>query len=379
MKERKYSILYKIIASLTILVSFIACAVIYAPGSDNWAITKFLISKSQFFYSGNGRFYYTSGVAVDSSGNIYVSDVGNHAIRKITPKGVVSTFAGNMGFGGHLDGQGTNAEFQAPGGLAVSIFGNVYVADVGNHLIRKISPSGFVSTLAGDAGERGSNDGVGDSARFSYPTSVAVDSSENVYVADSGNNTIRKISIEGKVTTIAGVALAAGRADESFGRYNVPKGIAVDSYGNVYVADSNNHSIRKITQKGELSTFAGHSTEKGIVDAVGDDARFRSPSSVAVDSLGQLFVADTSNHTIRKVSPQREVTTIAGQPGVSGMTDAVGKYAKFNYPLGIAVDSSGNIYVADSSNSTVRKINVSTGAVITIAGVAGKRGRSNSR
>ena len=375
MDNKKRSLFQRLITSFVIIFSLAFCIVTYAP-IENWDFVNFFLNKTGTHIA---KFYYTSGVAVDSSGNIFVADVGNHAIRKISPDGKVTTFVGKLGSNGYADGVGSEARFQAPAGIAISATGNIYVADQGNSIIRKISPTGVVTTIAGLAGERGTTDGVGSAARFSYPTGVAVDSLENVYVADSGNNLLRKITPDGMVKFINSESLLVPGDDPRLGNYNVPKGVAVDSQGFVYVADSNNQTIRKVTPHGNLLTLAGHFAEKGSVDtAIADNARFRAPSGIAVDSAGNVFIADTSNHTIRKITPKGEVSTLAGQPGVIGSADGPSQLATFNNPLGVAVDSKGNVYVADTSNSTIRKIDIASGMVSTVAGIAGKRGRSDS-
>src|SRR5947209_203745 len=188
---------------------------------------------------GVARFYVPSGVATDSSGNVYVADLLNSTIRKITPAGVVTTLAGLAGVTGSADGTGGAARFYRPTGVATDSSGNVYVADQYNHTIRKITPAGVVTTLAGLAGSYGSADGTGSAARFNGPNGVATDSSGNVYVADTYNNTIRKITPAGVVTTLAGLAVSVGSADGtgSAARFNDPSGVATDSSGNVRVAD----------------------------------------------------------------------------------------------------------------------------------------------
>ena len=222
------------------------------------------------------RFYFPNGVAVDSAGNVYVADTNNYTIRKITPSGVVSTLAGLAGSPGSADGTGSAARFNDPYGVAVDSAGNVYVADTGNNTIRKITPSGVVSTLAGLAGSIGSADGTGSAARFFQPYGVAVDSAGNVYVADTNNNTIRKITPSGVVSTLAGLAGSFGSADGtgSAARFYYPEGVAVDSAGNVYVADTGNDTIRKITPSGVVSTLAGLAGSIGSADGTGSAARF---------------------------------------------------------------------------------------------------------
>ena len=310
------------------------------------------------------------GVAVDNNGNVLVADFGNLAIRKVTPGGIVSTVVGISHGGGHSDGIGAAARFIIPTEIAVDSGGNLYVADDGNHTIREIAPSGAVTTLAGTAGGYGSADGTGADAQFSFPSGVAVDGSGSVYVADSLNFTIRKITPNGVVTTFAGTPGVGGSADGTgaAARFSSPSGVAVDSAGNVYVADAENNAIRKITPSGVVTTLAGNPLSQGSADGTGSSAQFRSPQGVAVDSSGNVYVADTLNNTIRRVTPGGVVTTLAGSTSVSGSADGTGVAAQFNQPYGVAVDSSGSVYVADTYNSTIRKI-TPTGLVTTLAGV----------
>jgi alpha-tubulin suppressor-like RCC1 family protein/DNA-binding beta-propeller fold protein YncE len=306
----------------------------------------------------SARFYHPQGGATDTAGNLYVADTYNHTIRKMTSAGIVSTLAGLAGSPGSSDGVGRSARFNLPYGVAVDSAGNVYVADSYNQTIRKIAPDGTVTTLAGLAGVYGSADGTGSSARFNYPYGIAVDSAGNVYVGDTHNQTVRKITPAGVVTTLAGLAGAYGSADGtgSSARFNGPEGVAVDGADNVYVADSSNHTIRKVTPAGVVSTLAGLAGTSGSSDGVGSSARFFGPTTVAVDSTTNVYVTDFSNFTIRKVSPAGVVTTLAGLAGFPGSTDGASGSARFNYPFGIAVDFAGNIYVADSANNTIRKL-----------------------
>src|SRR5207245_1130651 len=267
-----------------------------------------------------------TGVAVDGAGNIYVADSGNYTIRKVTSCGIVSTLAGLAGSIGSADGTGSDARFDFPVGVAVDSAGNVYVGDSGNHTIRKITPSGVVSTLAGVAGSSGSVDGASSAARFYQPAGTAVDTTGNVYVADSGNYTIRKITPSGVVSTLAGVAGSSGSADGtgSAARFYNPRGVAVDSAGNVYVADTQNYTIRKITPAAVVSTLAGLAGSSGSVDGTGSAARFYNPIGVAVDSAGNVYVADALNHTIRKITPAGVVSTMAGLARNIGSVDGMG-------------------------------------------------------
>ena len=251
------------------------------------------------------RFNHPYGVAVDSAGNVYVADTFNNTIRKITPSGVVSTLAGLSGIRGGADGTGSTARFNQPFGVAADNAGNVYVADTANQAIRKITLCGVVTTLAGQIGNPGSADGAGGAARFFYPQSVTADSAGNVYVADTGNNTIRKITSSGVVSTLAGLAGSSGSADDtgSAARFYFPNGVAVDNAGNVYVADSQNYTVRKITPAGAVSTLAGLAGSSGSADGTGSAARFTFPNGVAVDGAGNIYVADAGNNTIRKITP----------------------------------------------------------------------------
>ncbi|MFA6545101.1 MAG: immunoglobulin domain-containing protein [Limisphaerales bacterium] len=303
------------------------------------------------------RFNAPSGVAVDGSGNVYVVESANNTVRKITALADVSTLAGLAGVAGSTDSTNTAARFKTPGGVAVDTSGNVYVADYGNHTIRKIAPDGTVTTLAGLAGSPGTADGTGNAARFSSPGGVAVDNSGNVYVADTANCAIRKITSGGVVTTLAGTAGTFGSADGTgtAARFFLPFGIAVDSSGNVYVADTQNCTLRKITSSGAVTTLAGSAGVAGNADGTGAAAQFRSPKGVAVDSTGSLFVADSGNDVIRKVSSAGVVVTLAGTAGVKGSTDGDGATARFRGPVGVAVDIAGNIYIADSGNHTIRQ------------------------
>jgi len=315
-----------------------------------------------------------AAVALDSAGNIIVADSLANTIRMVTPTGVVTTLAGAEP--GSADGAGSDARFYLPIGLVMDSAGNVYVADTNNSTIRKITPAGVTTTLAGAAGQNGSADGTGSAARFSNPYGIAVDSTGNVYVADSNNSTIRKIAPGGVVTTLAGAAGQWGKADGtgSAARFSNPVGVAVDGFGNVYVADGPNNNIRKITPAGAVTTLAGGLN--GSLDGTGNAAQFNYPSGVAVDCSGNIYVADTNNSTVREISPAGVVTTLAGAPGQTGSADGAGSAARFNYPNGIAVDSAGNVYVADTYNSTVREISPA-GVVTTLAGTAGQNGSAD--
>lgn len=300
-------------------------------------------------------FYSPNGVATDASGNLYIVDQSNHKIRKITPAGVVTTFAGN-GTQGSTNATGTAASFNNPFGVATDASGNVYVADRFNHKIRKISPAGVVTTLAG-SGTAGSINATGTAASFNNPIGVATDASGNVYVADAANNKIRKITPAGVVTTFAGSGTVGSTdATGNAASFNSPHGVSTDASGNVYVTDNQNNKIRKVSPAGVVTTFAGSGTA-GSTDATGTSASFYGPIGVAIDISGNVYVVEQINNKIRKISPAGVVTTLAGSGNI-GSTDATGTAASFDNPFGVATDASGNLYVGDRNNNKIRKINI---------------------
>jgi sugar lactone lactonase YvrE len=303
-----------------------------------------------------GSFNNPYAVAIDAAKNVYVADTLNNTIRKITPQRVVSTLAGVAGQFGSADGAGSAARFNFPVGVAVDGAGNVFVADSKNFTIRKITPAGVVSTFAGAAFQFGATDGPGASARFFLPYGVAVDGAGNVYVADGGNHTIRKITPDGTVSTLAGAAQQQGSVNGTGGaaRFASPFGVAVDAGGNVYVADSENHAIRRITPAGVVTTVAGQLGLSGAVDGGASVARFNQPRGVALDAAGNLFVVDHGNSVIRHVATNGNVTTIIGTAGVVGEVDSVGAAARVYSPTGIAADNT-TIYIADTANNLIRR------------------------
>jgi sugar lactone lactonase YvrE len=297
---------------------------------------------------GAARFNHPSDLVADSAGNIFVTDTANQTIRKITPTGAVSTLAGLAGSLGSTDGTGSAARFHSPTGITIDVAGNLYVADTDNNSIRKVTAAGVVTTLA---------------TGFSHPSDVAADGSGNLFVADAGSNTIRKVVVStGAVSVVAGQIGSAGSTDATgaSARFASPEGVAVDSSGNLYVADTNNQTIRKISPAGVVTTLAGLAGRSGSSDGAGTAARFQSPSDLVVDAAGNILVADMSNQTIRKITPAGLTGTVAGQAGVSGSSDGTGNAARFLNPAGLAVDSTGNVYVADTDNQTIRVRTVAT-------------------
>jgi sugar lactone lactonase YvrE len=320
---------------------------------------------------------YPAGIAIDGSGNLYVADVAGNTIRKINPTGQVTTLAGLAGSVGSQDGASSNARFSQPGGVSTDLAGNVYVADTGNAIIRKITPAGVVTTIAGSASNRGNRDGPGSAAWFNSPDGIAADGSGNVYVADALNATIRKIAPDGTVSTLAGAAGAPGDADGagSAARFNHPAGIATDNR-QIYVADTYNSTIRRVSLDGVVTTVAGSAGIGGGNDGAGSNALFNLPAGVAVDpasDAGDFYVADTGNGTIRRIAPGGVVTTVAGIAGIAGLGDGAGTNALFNQPRGLVVDASRNLWIADTGNGAIRKI-APTGMVTTLALTAGSNG-----
>ena len=307
---------------------------------------------------GNARFDSPAAIALDFAGIRYVADTANHTIRKIAAGGAASTFAGGAGVSGAADATGGNARFNFPAGIAVDAAKNVYVADTGNHTIRKIISSGVVTTLAGSAGLTGFADATGAGARFNVPTGLAVDASGNVFVCDAGNHTIRKITTAGVVTTLAGSPGVSGTTNANGGnaRFNSPNGIVLDAAGNLYIADSGNHAIRKITPASVVSTFVGLAGTSGNTDATGGSARFNTPKAITIDASGTFHVADSGNHTIRRITSAGVVSAVAGLAGASGAANGAGTTARFNNPTGVAATPDGfNVYVADTANHTIRR------------------------
>ncbi|RZI44137.1 hypothetical protein EGT07_01530 [Herbaspirillum sp. HC18] len=300
------------------------------------------------------------GLAMDASGNLFAPDPVHHIVRKITPAGDSIVFAGSMDVQGSADGKGGIARFNTPNKIAIDAAGNLFVADSGNHTVRKIATDGAVTTVAGVASGRifGSADGVGAAAQFGTPQGVTADAAGNLYVADTGSHTIRKITPAGAVTTLAGRAGVSGRTDGAAAdaRFNLPTDVAVDAAGNVYVADSGNVTVRKITPEGVVSTLAGGPCQSGIQDGVGTAACFSHPQGLTIDTAGNLFMTDSSDTSIRKITPAGVVTTFAGSIKFSGLADGVGTAAQLNAPHGITIDRQGNLYVADTGNCALRKI-----------------------
>jgi len=314
-------------------------------------------------------------VAVDSSGNIYVADTANAYIRKITTDGNINFIAGDGSIGYTGDaGAATSAGLVAPFALALDSSGNVYFAENGDSRIRKIDAKSLdISTVAGNGTPGFAGDGSDPTkAELNYPTGVAVDSSGNLYIADSLNCRIRKVA-SGNISTFAGNGTLSYSGDGGAAiqaQLNAPQGVAVDTNFNVYIADTLNNVVRKISTNGTISNYAGNGGAGSSGDgSAATSAQLHGPQGLALDASGNLYIADTMNAKVRKVSAGGVITTVAGSgtPGSGGDGSAAAS-AQLNLPIGVAVDSSGNVYIADFGNSRVRKVAASGGAIGTVAG-----------
>jgi sugar lactone lactonase YvrE len=303
-----------------------------------------------------------AGLVIDASGNLYSADPTHHVVRKITPAGVSTVFAGLLDTVGAADGKGLAARFNTPGSIAIDAAGDLVVGDRGNHTVRRIAADATVATVAGVASGRifGSADGMGTAAQFGTPQGVTADAAGNLYVADTGSHTIRKITPAGAVTTLAGKAGETGKVNGTAAeaRFNLPTDVALDAAGNLYVADSGNALVRKITPAGIVSTLAGGgpTPEQFITNGTGTAASFLRPHGLAIDAAGNLFVTDSVDTSIRKITPTGEVTSFAGSLKFTALIDGVGTATQFGSPHGIAIDRQGNLYVADTGNCALRKI-----------------------
>jgi sugar lactone lactonase YvrE len=347
---------------MSILVALTGCG--GGNGSPTAPIVSTLAGTAGLSGSTDGtgmtaRFNEPMGIAVDGDGSLYITDTNNHTIRKLTKSGpgyIVTTIAGSAGNSGTADGTGTAARFNYPIGIAADGDGNLYVTDIENQTIRKLTKSGSSYTV----------DTI-TSPVFNNHQGIAVDSDGVIYVADSNHHTIRKLTKSGSVytvTTIAGSGFPGyGDGTGTMASFDTPEGIAVDGSGNLYVADTANNTIRKLTKSGSdyiVTTIAGLAPNPGSSDGTGTAARFRSPRGITVDSSGNcIYVADCNNNTIRKLTKSGSgyiVTTVAGSAGLDGSADGTSTAARFNGPYGITIDGNGNLFVADDGNNTIRKI-----------------------
>jgi len=309
---------------------------------------------------GETRFTSPYGITVDSKGVLYVADTGNNRIQKVLQDGTVTTVAGSPRRGeegGFADGPALAARFYNPTGITIDGEGVLYIADTMNNHIRKVLPDGTVSTIAGSheiGREGGFADGPGFAARFNLPQGITIDKKGVLYVADTGNNRIRKILQDGTVTTIAGSEDGFADGPGLAARFSQPRGITIDGEGVLYIADYRNHRIRKVLQDGTVGTIAG--SEAGFADGQGAAARFYYPQNITIDKEGVLYVADTLNRRIRKVLQNGTVSWMVGI-GTDAEFLARGRPdIRFYNPNGIVIDSKGVLYVSDTDMNQIWKI-----------------------
>jgi hypothetical protein len=313
--------------------------------------------------------------AIDAAGNLYIADELNSMVRKVTPGGTITTVAGTgtTAYGGD-GGAATSAELDLPFGVAVDGAGNLYVADTGNQRVRKVTPGGTITTVAGTGTGGYNGDSItATSAELYSPEAVAVDSAGNLYIADNGNQRVRKVTSGGTITTVAGTGTAGYNGDNiaaTSAELNSPTGVSVSGAGNLYIADESNSRIRMVTPAGIITTVAGNGTAGYSGDNIAaTGAELNNPTGVALDGAGNLYIADEGNSRIRKVTPSGTITTVAGT-GIAGYNgdNITATTAELYVPTGVALDAAGNLYIADDANNRVRKVDLSDPPSFTFAG-----------
>jgi serine/threonine-protein kinase len=343
-----------LIAASLLLLNLYSCSKKETPKPANTTSAPTLVYNAY----NHAAQYPTTGMTMDAAGNLYIASVGNNSISVISPSGVVTAIAGS-GKVGSADGTGTAASFNLPSALALDAANNIYVADAANNLIRKITPAGVVTTIAGN-GAIGSADGKGPAASFNFPQGIAVDASGIIYVSDTGNDLIRKITPDGTVTTFAG-KIAAGNINAigAAATFNIPQGLAIDAVGNLYVADAGNNLIREITPGGVVTTFAG-SGQAISYDGTGTGASFDFPNSLAISASGNLYVTESYSNNVSKITPGGKVNSI----DVSQVASYGIPYQPISFlanpsvllPNGIAFDNKlGVVFIVDYGNGLIRQ------------------------
>jgi hypothetical protein len=331
-------------------------------------------------YSGDGgpaisaQLRSTSGVAADGQGNVYIADYDNYRVRKVSPAGTITTFAGTGagGFSGD-GGPATSARLNAPIAVAVDRQGNVYIADFNNARVRMVNPAGTITTFAGTGIPSFSGDGgPATSARLYAPHGVAVDGQGNVYIADSYNQRVRKVNAAGTITTFAGTGKPGTSGDggaATSATMTYPREVAADGQGNVYILDASNR-VRKVSPGGTISTFAGGGSSFGD-GGPATSAQLRSTYGVAADAQENVYIADFYDHRVRKVSPGGTISTLAGT-GAGGFSGDGGPAtsARLNGPWGVGVDGQGNVYIGDNQNRRVRKVTATAALTMTLGGAS---------
>ena len=319
-------------------------------------------------YSGDGgaatnaSLYYSAGVAVDAFGNLFMADTENNRVRKVDPTGMITTVAGN---GSHAysgdGGMATNASLSYPKSAAVDASGNLFIADYDNSRIRKVNPNGMITTVAGGGPNSPGDGGAATNASLSNPNGVAVDAFGNLFIADTYNSRIRKVNPNGIITTVAGYGTNGYSGDGGIAtnaRLSYPFGVAVDAFGNLFIADYDNFRIRKVDPNGMITTVAGNGSFGYSGDGgAATNASLGYPNGVAVDAFGNLFIANRSNNRIRKVDPNGMITTVAGNGSHAYSGDGgMATNASLSEPYGVAVDASGNLFIADIGNNRIREV-----------------------
>jgi trimeric autotransporter adhesin len=354
---------------------------IYIADSGNARIRKVtsdgkintIVGSGTIGYSGDGgvatkaALSQPMALALDASGNIYIAENGDSRIRKVDSKGNISTLAGNGTAGPSSDGaDATKVSLNFPTGVAVDGAGNVYIADTLNLRVRKVASGGAISTAAGNGNFSYSGDGLAATrAQLNSPEAVAADLAGNLYIADTGNNVVRRVASDGTIASLAG----NGQAGSAAGQLNAPQGLAVDASGNVYIADTQNARVVKVAAGGAITTVAGNGTPGyGGDGGAATGAQLSSPMGLAADTSGNLYIADFSNSRVRKVASDGTITTVAGN-GSAGYSGDGGPAAnaQLNLPQDVAVDAAGNLYIADTGNTVIRRV-TSGGAISTVAG-----------
>jgi len=281
--------------------------------SNNNAVTTIAGSGAEGFADGvgtNAIFAAPTGICIDSQGNLYVTDFWNFKIRKITPAGVVTTVAGTTQ--GYTDGNVTIAQFGYLAGICVDTQGNLYVADGGNNRIRKITPTGVVSTVAGSTS--GYQDGIGTNSKFDYPSGICIDPSNNLFITETFGQKIRKINSFGIVSTVAGSTLGYADGQGTSAQFSMATGICIDNFGNIFVTDSFNNRIRKITPSGLVSTYSG--SVYGYIDGSITDALYKNPWDICRDLIGNLYIAELDTDKIRKIETNLNIETVTFESSI---------------------------------------------------------------
>ena len=378
-RSARRSGVFRAAARLAVCAALPAAAA-WAQPADGWIIET--VAGGSFARDGGPAvrawLRFPNGAAVDGSGNLYIADTIHHRIRKVDAAGNISTVAGSGRDGYSGDGgPALQAQLAAPKGAAADGAGNLYIADTGNHRIRKVDAAGVISTVAGSGkwGGYGGDGGPALQARLFAPNGVAADGAGNLYIADTGNNRIRKVDAAGVISTVAGSGEWGGYGGDGGpalqARLLAPSGVAADGAGNLYIADKWNHRIRKVDAAGVISTVAG-TGENGYSGDGGAAVRAQLafPLGAAADGAGNLYIVDAGNNRIRKVDAAGAISTAAGSGDVGDGGPAV--RAWLGFPWGVAADGEGNLYIADTFNERIRKVDAA-GVISTVAG-SGERG-----